>query len=267
MCVSLLNRLRSALDSRRVASVLLVVVASGCGAIFGVDFDRPAALGALADGAVDASSDSDTGVDASCTSAPCVTATCDGGTCTTSASCDGVRCDDVPAAICFDAMTRRSYDAQCVSGACSYPSTDTHCASGCQASLCIGDPCAGVTCEKAPVCDDDHTLRTFAGTCSGGSCSYAPTTTICANGCKNGKCGTRVCQNLSNTPTSCDQVCQGLGRGCNPTCLHDQNLGELAGEMFSGNDCTGNVIGWFPTCSNAAKRGDYGGVTITCCCQ
>ncbi len=51
--------------------------------------------------------------------------------------CGGVTCDDVPAAACADGDTLRTYGAECVDGACSYPSTEVECgASGCCTDHC-----------------------------------------------------------------------------------------------------------------------------------
>lgn len=55
-----------------------------------------------------------------------------------------------------------------------------------------GDPCDGVVCDAPPEagCRSPTTLRTFEspGTCIGGSCSYGHVDTVCAVGCKAGKC-------------------------------------------------------------------------------
>jgi hypothetical protein len=101
---------------------------------------------------------------------PCTVAdACDAG-----GDCAGIEmeCNAPPAAECLDANTSRTYDpvGTCTAGACDYAVIDTPCALGCDASthLCVGDPCAGVTCDEPPgPCFLD------VGGCAGGNCSYA----------------------------------------------------------------------------------------------
>ncbi|MFO0597973.1 MAG: hypothetical protein U0228_21910 [Myxococcaceae bacterium] len=109
--------------------------------------------------------------------------TCSGGMCTYPTQ--DMVCNSPPAASCVNASTARTWSAAgtCASGSCSYMSTDTNCPSGCSNGACLGDPCSGVTCTTPPAatCANGTTRRTFAatGTCSGGSCSYAPNDTAC----------------------------------------------------------------------------------------
>lgn len=134
-------------------------------------------------------------------------------------ACAGVVCDAVPAPLCVTGGTLRTFAGACEAGQCRYLPTDTACQLGCLAGECR-DPCAGVTCvaPPQPACVDASTLRTFArvGTCEAGTgaCTYTPTTTVCTNGCENGRCkGVDLCQ---LNAVSCDAppaaVCVGNTR-------------------------------------------------------
>jgi hypothetical protein len=65
----------------------------------------------------------------------------------------------------------------------------------------ITNPCDGVTCATPPsrVCFDGSTLRTYgtSGTCSGGTCSYAPTDVPCAYGCVADACNGDPCAGVT----------------------------------------------------------------------
>lgn len=122
---------------------------------------------------------------------PCTTGdTCSAGTC----SGTNVVCDAPPATVCSDAMTLSVPDATgtCTGGSCGYGETAVACANGCVDGACAGDPCTGIVCDTpgAPTCSGATTLVTPAatGTCSGGACSYAPTSTDCHHGCEDGAC-------------------------------------------------------------------------------
>lgn len=139
---------------------------------------------------------------------------CVQGVCRSNSSgnlCTGVVCNAPPQATCKDAQTRVGYAASgaCdgLTGACTYAATETTCAQGCQMGQCVGDLCAGVSCNTPPAatCADANTLRTFAaGTCDegNGQCAYPQTDTPCANGCLNGACVNQdLCANVTcNTP-------------------------------------------------------------------
>ena len=107
-------------------------------------------------------------------------------------SCKGTTCSSAPPKACLDAQTLRTYAAAgtCENDVCSYSHTDTKCANGCVSGACIGEPCAGVVCNTPPsaTCTGAATLKSYgaAGTCSGGTCSYAATTTSCL--CRAGAC-------------------------------------------------------------------------------
>lgn len=113
-------------------------------------------------------------------------------------ACAGRSCVTPPQAACTDNGTLRTFaqTGSCSLGACSYVSTDTTCANGCELGRCKGvDLCqsGNVMCNMAPVAVCVGTARrTFAaaGTCDPGTgtCTYAPTDTACPNGCALGQC-------------------------------------------------------------------------------
>jgi hypothetical protein len=126
--------------------------------------------------------------------------------------CAGKTCNQPPATFCLSATTRRTFQTAgtCSGGSCLYAPTDETCTFGCQGGACANDPCQGKVCNTPPAaaCLTPHTLRTFAavGTCSGGSCLYAPMDMTCAFGCESGACKNDPCAGVAcNTPpaTSC----------------------------------------------------------------
>jgi hypothetical protein len=152
----------------------------------------------------------------SCTYAPKETTCpygCEAGQCKND-PCAGVSCTTPPAANCKDASTLRSFSSpgSCAGGSCTYALKELTCPYGCEAGQCKNDPCAGVSCSTPPAthCADATTLRSFAasGSCAGGSCSYAPTDTVCPAGCDaaSASCKTDPCAGKSCTtppPNSC----------------------------------------------------------------
>lgn len=127
--------------------------------------------------------------------------------------CAATSCDAVPAAICADAFTRRVFTAPgtCDDGICRFPFGDSFCPYGCAAGDCVGDPCAGVTCDEPPadICVDAERQRTFGeGWCSAGDCRFPSVDVTCPYGCLGGACAecTPSWQNVSTcgcTPTPC----------------------------------------------------------------
>ena len=112
---------------------------------------------------------------------------CSGGACNND-PCQGVSCNSPPASACVNATTLRSFAAAgaCSGGACSYTPTDTSCQYGCSNGACNNNPCQGVSCTNPPASTCvGGSVRTYGspGTCSGGTCSYAFTDAVCANGC------------------------------------------------------------------------------------
>ncbi|MDP3501420.1 MAG: hypothetical protein Q8S33_13830 [Myxococcales bacterium] len=167
--------------------------------------------------------------------------------------CQGVTCSQPPAATCVNPTTRRTFSTSgtCSGGACSYASTDTACAFGCQNGSCVGNPCQGVTCNMAPAstCVSATTLRTFStsGTCSNGACSYASADAVCPFGCANGSCTGNPCQGVScNLPPA-------------PTCVNPTTL-----RIFSpAGSCSGGSCSYTAAestcpfgCTNGACTGN-----------
>jgi hypothetical protein len=113
--------------------------------------------------------------------------------------CQGVTCNMPPKNRCLDASTLvvPATSGNCSAGTCRYPESFVTCPFGCDAGACVNDPCAGRTCNMPPAnyCLSATTLRSFqtAGTCSGGSCLYAPTDSTCQFGCMNGACANDPC--------------------------------------------------------------------------
>ena len=130
---------------------------------------------------------------------------CSGGACNND-PCQGVSCNSPPASACVNATTLRSFAAAgaCSGGACSYTPTDTSCQYGCSNGACNNNPCQGVSCTNPPASTCvGGSVRTYGspGTCSGGTCSYAFTDTVCANGCSGGACNAPSCGGVTcNTP-------------------------------------------------------------------
>jgi hypothetical protein len=123
-------------------------------------------------------------------------------TCGTSLNPEGYACD---------ANNSCPAGFTCISGACRSNGTGGGASMGGGGGAMGGgagggssDPCAGVSCDTAPMasCKDGSTLKTFAtpGTCSTGNCSYAETDVPCTQGCVNNMC---VGQNLCAGKT-CD---------------------------------------------------------------
>jgi len=131
---------------------------------------------------------------------------CANGACTAN-PCQGVTCHSPPANHCLDASTLvvPSATGTCSGGSCHYAETYSTCPFGCDQGACVNDPCIGRSCNTPPAtfCLSASTLRTFqtAGTCSGGSCLYAPTDSVCVYGCVGGACANDPCAGKTcNTP-------------------------------------------------------------------
>lgn len=126
--------------------------------------------------------------------------------------CAGVTCETPPANDCKTSTEFRSYDTtgSCADGVCSYVSHQIACA--CQNHACETDPCLTITCATPPVAactganGNIQTTYAATGTCSEGSCSYAPTNQTCAFGCANGTCKPDPCAGVScnvQQPATC----------------------------------------------------------------
>ncbi|MBK7864392.1 MAG: hypothetical protein IPJ65_38480 [Archangiaceae bacterium] len=106
--------------------------------------------------------------------------------------CEGVTCNMPPAPSC-NGNTLRTFSGACnlTSGACDYTPRDTSCPQGCMNGMCVGDPCAGITCTAppAPSCHGASVVTAaLPGMCMAGSCKYTETETPCPAGCANGAC-------------------------------------------------------------------------------
>jgi hypothetical protein len=116
---------------------------------------------------------------------------------------------------------------------------------GCPAGYaCVADVCeptavglcANVTCSQAPQCTGT-TIRTFAGACNpaSGACTFAPTDTVCLNGC---------------AKSACIDACKGV------TCTTPP-----------ASSCTGNVLHKAQTtgtCNTTTGACDYSFTDTTC---
>ncbi|MBT6432259.1 MAG: hypothetical protein HOK28_04155 [Deltaproteobacteria bacterium] len=116
--------------------------------------------------------------------------------------CDGVTCEEPPAATC-DGNTVVSYAAAgtCDGGVCAYENSETDCGdeATCTDGECVdnADPCAAVTCDEVPAdyCTGDVATVFETGVCSEGVCSYASTDTDCSltsQVCQQGSCVTET---------------------------------------------------------------------------
>src|SRR5450432_2788475 len=171
--------------------------------------------------------------------------------------CLGKVCDTPPASDCDSGSEFKSYDkaGSCAAGVCSYTSHAIACT--CQNHACPTDPCAGVTCASPPAttCKDVSTVTTYAssGTCSGGTCSYAPTNTACGS---NKLCsGAGVCSECK-VDTACGASCGACGGGT-PKCKDLGTASQCVG-CLSNADCSGatpicntttNTCGAQPSCA------------------
>ena len=119
-------------------------------------------------------------------------------------------CTTPPSALCVDANTRRVFTPQgaCnnANGACEYTAQEQHCEFGCRPEGCVGDPCAGVTCDTPPASQCYASM----GTCTNGVCSYATVAGACddGNACTTGDtCNAGTCAGapvVCNTPPTPD---------------------------------------------------------------
>lgn len=137
--------------------------------------------------------------------------TCDGGTCSYAEQlvdcphgcegdacigdpCIGVTCNAPPANECADVSHLAVYDVPgtCTDGVCSYGTHNEYCEHGCEEGSCVGDPCAGVTCQSPPAnyCASSDYLAVYqaTGTCDQGVCAYDSHQEYCEFGCSAGAC-------------------------------------------------------------------------------
>jgi len=103
---------------------------------------------------------------------------CANGACNTD-PCQGVVCNEPPAATCIDADTRQTYGGGiCAEGECTYAPTNSTCTYGCLNGACQANPCANITCtgpgNSTSVCDQgecEYSCNTgYEGCAEGYSC-------------------------------------------------------------------------------------------------
>ena len=150
----------------------------------------------------------------------------DADPCTTDDTCDAgvcaglpLPCDAPAAPACGDdgALTVEQGPGHCEGGACTYATTIVPCELGCEDSACVGDPCKGVVCDEPP-----GPCYSPQGTCSSGTCSYAPKT---GAACDDGDpCTSKdACQ---------EGACLGAAVSCDeppgPSCLNAKTLRTYA---------------------------------------
>lgn len=220
--------------------------------------------------------------DETCTDG-CEAAACKGS------PCQGVTCDQPPAASCVDGNTLQVYESPgtCDQGQCIYQKKTIPCASGCEANACKGDPCAGVTCNAPPknLCADAMTLRSYEGqgTCSGGNCSYKQSDTTCSFGCELGACKGDPCAGKScnappasfcadaNTLRSFASPGSCAGGSCtyassDTTCPFGCAAGSCKGDPCAGKSCTTPPASYCPdvnTLRSFASPGSCAGGSCT----
>lgn len=178
----------------------------------------------------------------------------DGQACTTQdhcteGTCVGVPtvCDAPPAPTCVDATHRRVWNPQGVcntaNGGCEYTSQDQFCEFGCAPEGCIGDPCAGISCDTPP----NTQCWAPAGTCSNGICTYTPVAGPCDDGdpCTTGDtCNAGTCQGtplVCNTPPAAECVDSATRRVYNSvgTCTAGQcQYASTTASCDDSNACT-----------------------------
>ena len=173
--------------------------------------------------------------------------TCVAGSCVS--ACLGVTCDAPPMDRC-DGSEAVTFPATgtCMDGACDYAEAREDCSTSgrvCEMGACV-DPCAGVTCDMPPAAScNGSELTTFdaAGTCAGGSCSYAPTTVDCAS-------SGSVCD---ATAGACVDPCAGVSCDMPPAdfCTGDILTSHPAMGMCSAGSCS-----YAPTTTNCADSGE-----------
>jgi len=176
--------------------------------------------------------------------------TCDQGLCVGA----GLVCDEPPDAVCATASTRQYWTSpgSCSNGVCSYTDHFEDCAFGCTNGSCNSDPCIGVTCNSPPAdyCNGDNLMQyPSTGTCSGGDCTYTPTSVNCQYGCAGGACNgcTPNCTGKECGPDGCGGSCGNCGSG--ETC---DGSGHCV-EVCHDNDLDGYGDPGDSSCPNGAQ--------------
>jgi len=136
-------------------------------------------------------------------SVDCGDSGCTDGHCNGSDVCETVSCDKRPAAFCLNGTTLRTFpwDGVCDNGACRYDPSDVECFDGCVNGQCVGDPCAGVSCDRPTpaYCRNGSTLvhwNGMPGMCVDGVCDYETVESACTGSCASGACTGDPCQGV-----------------------------------------------------------------------
>ncbi|MCP4599980.1 MAG: hypothetical protein GY847_05485, partial [Proteobacteria bacterium] len=127
--------------------------------------------------------------------------------------CENVSCDTPPANVCQDVDTLLVYEVPgtCTGGVCNYTTHTEACQYGCEAGICLPNPCEGVFCDSPPsnICENADQLRIYEpnGVCDNGDCSYASQLADCDFGCSDGECLADPCMGITcNSPPA--SVCE-----------------------------------------------------------
>ncbi|MBN2497339.1 MAG: hypothetical protein JXR96_22300 [Deltaproteobacteria bacterium] len=160
-------------------------------------------------------------------------------------------CNTPPAATCTDGTTLRTYTSsgRCVDGDCVYDHAEVTCSQGCADGRCVGDPCAGVTCDSPP---EPAVCYVEPGTCSSGECSYDYNDGhICDDGdpcrvqdsCRQGVCAGVPMQCTSPPANECDGstavIYDSRGTCSGGQCEYGSQRVECA-EGCEGGQCLGD---------------------------
>ena len=111
--------------------------------------------------------------------------------------CQAAHCDEPPAPSCAGSkLVVHEPQGQCeASGGladCSYASREIVCVNGCENGACVGEPCAGVVCNRPPArycAGSSLVVWGDTGRCSDhGECYYVSDVVQCESGCEQGRC-------------------------------------------------------------------------------
>ncbi|MCU0693629.1 MAG: DUF1566 domain-containing protein [Polyangiaceae bacterium] len=124
---------------------------------------------------------------------------CAQGRCVNDNPCEHVTCDTSPARYCVgDVLRTFAAMGSCEQGGCLYAQEDIVCAAGCAEGACLGEPCAGVSCNEPPsaYCKTGSTLVSWdgePGQCVNGVCTYGEAQLPCEGACEAGACTEDPC--------------------------------------------------------------------------
>ncbi|MEB2312198.1 MAG: hypothetical protein OZ921_15420 [Sorangiineae bacterium] len=180
---------------------------------------------------------------------------CANGACTGD-PCIGVTCVTPPKNTCADATHLSIYQSTGVcdaAGKCTYDKVPAFCPFGCQNDVCLGDPCAGVSCNtpSSSYCKNADYLTVYdvPGTCNAsGQCSYPSTHDVyCAFGCSGTGCTGDPC----------------AGKTCTSPPAANCKDGNTARTYPSTGTCTGGTCS-YPETLTTCPYGCVNGVCRDC---